>query len=212
MKYKSILYSYKKERPKNKILRLYIIMSVNKGDVINITSTILLDQVNIIKQLKDKLQINKDIFNRIKLTTNMREITDKIVGLFDASRKEVPIVEEMNKKIIENVNECDDLLNQINVLLTKGVEHLERIKRSEKNKRIENDMSKNTNVPSLQQLSLLELDKTKWEEKYPLNKYPVLHDIVNENVGKGGRSTPKGRRATRKGRRTIRKKNTKRRR
>ena len=130
MKYKSILYSYKKERPKNKILRLYIIMSVNKGDVINITSTILLDQVNIIKQLKDKLQINKDIFNRIKLTTNMREITDKIVGLFDASRKEVPIVEEMNKKIIENVNECDDLLNQINVLLTKGVEHLERIKRS----------------------------------------------------------------------------------
>ena len=135
MKYKSILYSYKKERPKNKILRLYIIMSVNKGDVINITSTILLDQVNIIKQLKDKLQINKDIFNRIKLTTNMREITDKIVGLFDASRKEVPIVEEMNKKIIENVNECDDLLNQINVLLTKGVEHLERIKRSEKNKR-----------------------------------------------------------------------------
>jgi ABC-type phosphate transport system auxiliary subunit len=119
-------------------------------------------------------------------------------------------VDQMNKNIVENVNECDDLLKQINVLNKKSIEHIERVKRTEKNKRIENDIGNNTNIPSLENLSRLESDKRNWEEEYPSTEYSYVHDVINEKVGKGGRSTRKGRRTNRKSKRTTRKNNTKR--
>ena len=161
------------------------INSIN--DIEKISGEILLNQTKINNYLKTKLAKINTISNIVKTKTKMDQLPKEILRLLDNLETEMPEVDTMNEKIQENVDKSKSLVSEIYKEIKGNIVYVERLKRNPKIQEIQNKI-KDNQIPTLQELSRVEVNKQDWEHDFPSEKYQGVHDVMNENVGKGGRS------------------------